>query len=94
MAQRILNNFWRTFEVLLINCEINRDLIWSKNFVKVATAVANQDATFSITDTKLNIPVITSSTLDNANLYEQLKPGFKRTINWNKYSKKSREKQN
>ena len=34
---------------------------------------------------KLFVPVVTLSTQDNANLLQQLKSGFKRTINWNKY---------
>ena len=36
---------------------------------------------FSITNTKLDILVVTLSTQDNAKLFEQLKSGFKRTIN-------------
>ena len=40
---------------------------------------------FKITDTKLYLPVVTLSTQDNAKLFQQLKSGFKRTINWNKY---------
>ena len=51
----------------------------------VATTIANQGATFSITDIELNVPVVTLSTKDNSKLLEQLKSGFKRTINWNKY---------
>ena len=42
----------------------------------------------AITDTKLYVPVVTLSTQDNAKLLEQLKSGFKRTINWNKYQPK------
>ena len=80
-----LGNFWRTLEIPLINCEINLYLNWSKNCVIVATYVPDQGARFSTTDTKLYIPVVTLSTLDNAKLLEQLKPGFKGTINWNKY---------
>ena len=79
------SNFWRTLEMPLINCEITLDLNWSENCVIVATNIANQDTTFSITDTKLYVPVVTLSTQDNAKLLEQLKSGFKRTINWNKY---------
>ena len=37
--------------------------------------------TFVITDTKLYVPVVTLSTQDNAKLLQQLKSGFKRTIN-------------
>ena len=44
--------------------------------------------TFAITDTKLYVPVITLSTQDKAKLLQQLKSGFKRTINWNKYQSK------
>ena len=43
-----LSNFWRTFEMSLINCEINVDLNWPKNYVILATAVVDQGATFSI----------------------------------------------
>ena len=51
----------------------------------MATDIANQDATFTITDTKLYVPVVTLSTQDNTKLIEQLKSGFKGTIIWNKY---------
>ena len=40
---------------------------------------------FKMTDTKLYIPVVTQSTLDNRKLLEQLKSRFKKTINWKKY---------
>ena len=83
-----LSNFWRTLEMPLINCEINLDLNRSENCVIVAKNVAAQATTFSITDTKLYVPVVTLSTQDNAKLLEQLKSGFKRTINWNKYQPK------
>ena len=36
-------------------------------------------------DTKLDVPVITLSTQDNAKLFQHLKSDFKRTINWNRY---------
>ena len=51
----------------------------------MATAIANQVATFSITDTMLYVPVVTLSSEENAKLLKHLKSGFKRTINWNKY---------
>ena len=69
----------------LINCEIDFISTWSANCVIVYTNVANQSATFQITETKLYVPVVTLSTQDNAKLLPQLKSGFKRTINWNKY---------
>ena len=78
---KYLSNFWRTLEMLLIDCEINLILTWSANCV----AVANQATVFAITDTKLCVPVVALSTQDNAKLLQQLKSGFKRTVNWNKY---------
>ena len=79
----------------LINCRTNFILTWSANSVIVSTALANQGATFSISDEKHYFPELTLSTQDNGKLLEQLKPGFKRTINWNKYhSKRSSEIQN
>ena len=38
-----------------------------------------------ITETKLYDANVTLSTPDNVKLFQQLKSGFKRTINWNKY---------
>ena len=58
---KYLSNFWRTFEIPLINCEFNLILTWSANCVIVSTNVANQNATFPITDTKSYVPVITLS---------------------------------
>ena len=61
----------------------------------VDTNIDNQCASFSINDTKLYVPIVTLSTQDNAKLLEQLKSGFKRTINWNRYqSKVSPEREN
>ena len=75
-------------EIPLNNCEINLILTWSINCVIVSTNVANQNATFEITDKKLYIPVVTLSTQDNSKLLQQLKSGFKRIISWNKYLSK------
>ena len=72
----------------LINCEINLILTWSANCVIVYTNDGYQGATFAITETKLYVPVVTLSTQDNAKLLQQLKSGFKRIINWNKYLSK------
>ena len=80
--------FWRSPELLLIDCEVNLILRWSINCVIVSTNVANQNATFSITDKKLYVPIVTLSTQDNAKLLQQLKSGFKRVINWDKYLSK------
>ena len=68
----------------LINCEITLMLTWLKDCSLVAGTSANQEPTFTITDTKLYVPVVTLSTQDNVKLFKQLESGFKRTINWNK----------
>ena len=51
VPRKCLSNFWRTLVMPLINCEVNLILTWSENCVIVSTNVANQNATFSITDT-------------------------------------------
>ena len=80
---KYLSNFWRTLEMLLADYAINLILNWSVNCV-ISNAAANQVTTFAITDIKLYVPVVTLSIGDNAKIWQQLKSGFKRTINWNK----------
>ena len=79
---KYLSNFWRTLKMSLINCEVNLILTWSKDCI-----ITNfeGEGKFPVTETKLYVPVVTLSTQDNAKLLQQLKSGFKRTINWNKY---------
>ena len=68
----------------LINCESNIILTWSADCVISCVTEATK---FELTDTKLYVPVVTLITQDNAKLFQQLKSGFKRTINCNKYKK-------
>ena len=79
---KYLSNVWRTLEMPLINCEVNLILTWSKYCV---ITNSRGEGKFSITETKLYVPVVTLSTKDNEKLLQQLKSGFKKTINWNKY---------
>ena len=100
MPLKYLSNFWRTLDIKLINCEASLTLTWSENcaILSKATSEADPDAdpavagiknptnaVFKITDCKLYVPVVTSSTEDDNKLLEQSKTGFKRTITWNKY---------
>ena len=85
---KYLSNFRRTLEMPLINCEVNLILTWSSTCVLISTIIPNQNATFAITDTKLYVPVVTLSTQENTKFFQQLKSGFKRVINWNKYLSK------
>ena len=66
----------------LINCEVNLILTWSKDCV---ITNSRGERKFAITETKLYVPVVTLSIEDNEKLLQQLKSGFKKTINWNKY---------
>ena len=85
---KYLSNFWRNLEMPLINCEIYLILTWSANCAIVSTNNTNQNATFGITNMRLYVPVVTLSTQENAKLLQQLKSGFKRVINGNKYLSK------
>ena len=85
---KYLSNFWRTLEMPLINCEVNLILTWSSACTPISTNIPNQAAIFEITDTKLYVPVVTLSTQENTKFLQQLKSGFKRVINWNKYLSK------
>ena len=69
---KYLSNFWRTLEMPLINCEVELILTWSANCVIIYTDVANQNPTFTITETNLYVPVVTLSTPDNSKLLPQL----------------------
>ena len=62
---KYLSNFWRTLEILSINCEVELILNWSANCVIIYTNVNNQVPTFTITETNLYVPVVTLSTQDN-----------------------------
>ena len=56
--------------MLLINCEVNLILTWSKYCV-ITNSTGEEK--FKITDAKLYVPVVTLSTQDNAKLLQQLK---------------------
>ena len=56
---KYLSNFWRTLEMPLLNCEVNLILTWSSTCV---ITDSNGAGTFTITDTKLYVPVVTLST--------------------------------
>ena len=53
---KYLSNFWRTLQMPLIDFEV--ELIWtgSANCVVISTNIANQNPTFTITETNLHVP--------------------------------------
>ena len=79
---KYLSNFWRSLEMILINCKVELSLTWSENCV-LSNAAGN--STFKITDAKLYVPVVTLSAEDNANISKLLSEGFKRSVYWNEY---------
>ena len=97
---KYLSDFWKVLNIPLRNCEVSSDLKWSKNFVLTSKATREADpdadppvleinnptdAQFLITDCKLYVSVITLSSENENKLFEELKTGFKITIEWNKY---------
>ena len=59
---KYLSNFWKIFEMPLINCENNLILGWSD---KCVLSNDTKETTFAITNTKLYVPVVTLSTQEN-----------------------------
>ena len=78
VSLKFLSNFCRTLELPLVNCKINLILTWPWICV---TAEVNRYK-------KLYVTFVTLSTNDNVTLLDQLKSGFKRTINWSRYQSK------
>ena len=65
----------------LINCKVELSLKWYENCILSSAGTA---ATFTITDTKLYVPVVTLKTEDNVKLSKLLNEGFERLVYWNK----------
>ena len=66
----------------LINCNVEFSLRWNQNYV-LSNLFGN--STFTITDAKLYVPLVTLSAEDNVKLSKLLSEGFKRSIYWKKY---------
>ena len=62
--------------MLLINCEIKFFLTWSEECIIVTRDYDDKKPKFPITETKIYVSVVTSSTQDNEKLLQQLKAGF------------------
>ena len=77
-----MSNFWRSLEIPLINCKVELSLRWYENCV-LSNVAGN--STFTITDAKLYVPVVTLKTEDNTKLSKLLTEGFKRSVYWNEY---------
>ena len=62
---KYLSNFWRPLVMPLINCKVEFSLKWYESCILSSSGTA---ATFTITDTKLCVPVVTLKIEDNAKL--------------------------
>ena len=95
---KYLGNFWRALNMPLISCEVSLELKWNKNCIITSLErraidennPPNRDgaptgATLVINDCKLYIPVVTLSKDDEIKLLTNLKSGFTREVEWNKY---------
>ena len=72
----------------LISCKIELSLKWIENCLLTINPNANNNinkSTFTITDAKLYVPIVTLKTEGNAKLSKRLSKGFRRSIYWNKY---------
>ena len=91
---KYLGNFWRALNIPLISCEVSLELKWNKNCIITSQEIgvnldagtaAPTNATLAINNCKLYIPVVTLSKDDEIKLLTNLKSGFTREIEWNKY---------
>ena len=79
----------------LISCEVPLELKWNKTCVITSqqtginldggNSAAPTVATLAINDSKLYVPIVTLSKDDEIKLLTNLKSGFTREIEWNKY---------
>ena len=65
-----------------IICRVDLSLTWNENCILTSLA---GNSTFTMTDAKLYIPVVTLSIEDNAKITKLLGEWFKRFVYWNKY---------
>ena len=92
---KYLGDFCRALNIPLISCEVSLELKWNKNCAISSQRIggnldggitaAPTDATLAINDCKLYIPVVTLSKDDEIKLLTNLKSGFTRELEWNKY---------
>ena len=81
-----LSKFWRTLNILLINCKIELILTWSKNCILAdmterdagnnidpPAIVAPTELEFKISDTKLYVPIVTLSTENDKKTFRKIK---------------------
>ena len=71
---KYLSNFWRSLEMPLIDCKVELSLEWYENCILSIAGIA---AIFTITDTKIYVPVVNLKPEDNIRLSKLLSEGLK-----------------
>ena len=66
---KYLSNFWRSLEIPSVNCKVEFSLKWYENCI---LSSAGNNVTFTITDTKLYVPIVNLSAEDKAKLSKLL----------------------
>ena len=98
MTVKYVGNFWISLEMSLINYKLKLKLKWAKYCVLSAAGNDNitnnndNDIIFAIKDTKLHVHVVALSARGNPKLTKFHRKGFERSIYWNKYKRKSENK--
>ena len=82
---KYLSDFWRSLEILLINCKVELKLKWSNYCVLSAAGNDNANGNydnifFTINDTELYVPVVNLSAIYNQKLTKLLSKAFKRSV--------------
>ena len=94
---KYLNNFWISLEMTLINCNVKLELTWTKDSVLSTLGSESNNAdtdsnNIIILNKKIYVPVITSSAKDYQNYKNILSKGFERSVYWNEYKTKNKNK--
>ena len=95
MSLKYLTNFWRSLEILLINCKVKLKLKWTKCFSAAGNDNTNPNPNniiFTIKDTKLYVSLALLSAKDNKKLSKLLNIGMERLAYWNEYKTKTEKK--
>ena len=77
-----LSNFWRSFEMPLINFEIHHELNWIEDWILTS---GGDTVKCKTTDVKLHVSIVISSTKGNLSLTNQISNEYKRSAYWNNY---------
>ena len=96
---KYLSNFWKLFEIPLVNCKVQQKLRRKKCCVLSVDGTDNvndndddNNIIFAIKDRKLYVPVVNLSARDNQKLSKILSKGFERSVYQNEYKTKSDDK--